>query len=275
MSKITDTTHNGRYYRQWQCADAPQAIVLLVHGLGEHCQRYDALGAALNNAGYYLSAIDLPGHGRSQGRRGHIDHFSEYNTAVLELYQRLRNDHPHTPIHLFGHSMGGLISSSLLLEHQDKFASALLSGAAIQSAQQPPNWQIAIITAISKIAPKLGMLSLDANGISRDPEVVAKYMADPLVNKGKLSAKFLVEMFAVMQTVQTQANTITLPLLIMHGTGDEMTSPQGSQLLFDTASSSDKALKLYADLKHEILNESEADTVIADMLNWLAAHTPH
>lgn len=273
MSKINEATVDGFYYREWACLDEPKGIVLLVHGLGEHCERYNSLGAVLNRAGYDLSAMDLPSHGRSQGKRGHIESFSDFNNAVMKLYELIRQAHPNTPIHLLGHSMGGLIASSVLLEQQDKFTSALLSGPAIQSPQQPPTWQISVISSLAKIAPKLGMLQLDASGISKDPAVVEKYMNDPLVSKEKLSAKFLVEMFATMQRVKEKASTINLPILIMHGSDDVMTAPQGSQLLHDTVSSSDKKLQIYSGLLHEIFNEPEVEIVHFDVLNWLDDHT--
>ncbi len=272
MSKINEATVNGCYYREWACLDEPKGIVLLVHGLGEHCERYNKLGAVLNQAGYDLSALDLPSHGRSEGRRGHINAFSDFNDAVIKLYDLIKEAHPNTPIHLLGHSMGGLIASSVLLDHQDKFTSAMLSGAAIQSPQQPPDWQVSLISTIAKFAPKLGMLALDASGISKDPAVVEKYMADPLVSKDKLSARFLVEMFATMNRVVENAETINLPILIMHGTEDVMTAPAGSQLLYDTISSSDKSLKFYSGLLHEIFNEPEVDIVHFDVLNWLNDH---
>lgn len=274
MSKINEATVKGRYYREWTCGAEPKGIVLLVHGLGEHCERYNKLGSVLNQAGYDLSSIDLPSHGRSDGKRGHIDAFSDFNDAVLHLYGLIKEAHPITPIHLLGHSMGGLIASSLLLDHQDKFTSALLSGAAIQSPQEPPAWQVSLITTIAKFAPKLGMLALDANGISKDPAVVDKYMKDPLVNKGKLTAGFLSEMFSTMNHVKQNAEAINLPLLIMHGTEDVMTAPEGSQFLHDNISSDNKNLKLYSGLLHEIFNEPEVDIVHFDVLNWLDSHTP-
>lgn len=274
MSKINEATLKGCYYREWTCGSEPKGIVLLVHGLGEHCERYNKLGSVLNQAGYDLSSIDLPSHGRSDGKRGHIDAFSDFNKAVLQLHSLIRDAHPNTAIHLLGHSMGGLIASSVLLEHQDKFSSALLSGAAIQSPQEPPSWQVSLIRTIAKFAPKLGMLALDASGISKDSAVVDDYMNDPLVNKGKLSAGFLSEMFATMNHVKDNAGTINLPLLIMHGSDDVMTAPAGSQLLYDTISSNDKSLKIYSGLLHEIFNEPEVDIVHFDVLNWLESHTP-
>ncbi|MBL4674349.1 MAG: lysophospholipase [Arenicella sp.] len=271
-SEIHESTDNGLYYRHWPATDtSTKAVVLLVHGLGEHCQRYEHLAAHLNQAGYALSSMDLPGHGKSNGIRGHIDSFDVFENATLELYRRTQSNHPNTPIFLLGHSMGGLIATRLLLNHQAKFDGAMLSGTAIQSPQEPPAWQVAIINLVAKLFPKAKVLALDASAVSRDPTVVEKYMADPLVSKEKLSAQFLVSMANAMQQCKDNAASITLPLKIMHGSADVMTAPSGSQVLHDTVSSSDKQITIYQGLFHEIFNEPESDTIFAEMVTWMDA----
>lgn len=268
----TECIENGIYYRQWSDLDEVKAAVMLIHGLGEHCQRYDALAAALNKAGYAVYSMDLPNHGKSDGQKGHIDSFDDFLNAASVLYLRIQQQQVNTPVFLLGHSMGGLISTRYLIEHQEKFNGAILSGPAIQSPQAPPSWQLAIIKLISKIAPKLGMLELDANLVSRDPAVVKDYIDDPLVNDNKLSAKLLVEFFRGMEEVEKGAAKIDLPLLIMHGAEDKLTAPQGSQWLHDSVSSTDKKLHIYPELFHEIFNEPEAPSVYADVVSWLDAH---
>lgn len=266
----TQFTENGLYYRQWPTSHVIDSkTVLLVHGLGEHCERYAPLAAALNDVGFNVCSMDLPGHGKSEGTRGHIDSFKDYHQAVLGLRAKIADWYPNQKVFLLGHSMGGLISTQLLLDHQDLFAGALLSGSAIQSPQTPPAWQIFLMKLISKVAPKAGMLELDASCISRDPEVVNTYMNDPLVNKGKLSAKFLVGMFGAMNECKKRASAISLPIRIMHGGGDVMTAPAGSELLYNTVSSTDKELKIYDGLFHEIFNEPEAPEIYKEIVNWL------
>ena len=265
-------TNNSLYYHEWETKSELKGTVMLIHGLGEHCQRYQALARYLNDAGYSLSSMDLPCHGQSEGIRGHVDSFDIFQDAALGLYKRVKQAQADTPVFILGHSMGGLIATRLLQTHQDKFQGALLSGAAIESPQEPPAWQVSAITLISKIFPKLGALQLDASGISRDPAVVEKYMADPLVDKGKLSAKFLVEMFKTMGEAKNQASKISLPILIMHGGSDPMTAPSGSQFLYDNISSDDKELNIYDGLMHEIFNEPEAKTIYKQMVDWLNRH---
>lgn len=259
------------YQRSWNVAK-PKAVVLIVHGLAEHSERYEEIGSYLSRNSYAVMSIDLPGHGRSSGTPGHIDRFSNFRDAVRYLYKSAEKKYPNTIIFLLGHSMGALISTQFLLDHQQLFKGALLSGAAIETPQAPPDWQVSIIKLISKIVPKLGLIQLDAKGISQDQEVVNKYMDDPLIFKGKLSARFLVEMFNTMQDCKTRVKKIKLPILIMHGSDDQITSPEGSRFLYEHISSQDKTLKIYDGLLHEIFNEPNADSIYSDVVTWLNSH---
>jgi alpha-beta hydrolase superfamily lysophospholipase len=268
-TSIRENTEGGLYYRHWPTTGDTKGVVLLIHGLGEHCQRYEHLAVHLNQAGYALSSMDLPCHGKSAGIRGHVESFDVFENAALKLYQQTKASHPDTPIFLLGHSMGGLIATRLLLNHQDKFKGALLSGAAIQSPQEPPSWQVALIKFIAKLFPKAKMLALDASAVSRDPKVVEKYMADPLVSKDKLSAQFLVSMTNAMRECIDGAGRINLPIKLMHGSKDVMTAPAGSQLLHDTVSSNNKQLTIYPGLFHEIFNEPEGESIFAEMVSWM------
>ena len=270
-TQIKEHTQQGLYYRTWP-AESPKAAVMVIHGLAEHCQRYEHLAERLNQNGYSLYSMDLPGHGRSNGVRGHIDSFDDFQAAASGLLNSMQTECPDIPKFIIGHSMGGLIVSRFLLDHQDQFAGALLSGAAIQSPQEPPAWQVSLIKGIAKLFPKARMLALDASGISRDKAVVDKYMQDPMVGKDKLTARFLVEMTNTMETVKAAANNISLPLLIMHGTADNITAPSGSELMHNNCTSVDKTLTLYDGLYHEIFNEPEQEKVFDDVIQWLNKH---
>ena len=275
-SNITEQIDNGIYYRQWNLSSTlspakgspakgspAKGVVLLVHGICEHCQRYDPLAHALNNAGYAVSAIDLPNHGRSDGQKGHVESFADFQTAVHGLYQRTKAAYPDSPIFILGHSMGGLITSRFLIDHQDKFTGALLSGPAIQTAQEPPAWQVSLIKGIAKFLPTIGLVPVDGSMVSRDQKVVDAYNSDPLVGRNKLTSNLLVEFDKTMREVKQRAQTIKLPLLIMHGTADQLTMPEGSQWLHDTVASTDKTIRMYEGLYHEAFNEPEAESVFA------------
>jgi alpha-beta hydrolase superfamily lysophospholipase len=256
------------YFQYWMPEQAPRALLLVVHGAGEHSARYAELAASFCAAGYVVAALDHVGHGKSDGTYGHMDDF-QHHLDTLEIFrQRAVADFPGLPVILLGHSMGGLIAACFLLQHQQQFAACALSGPAIKSELEPGVGQIALIRLLSLLLPKLGVMQLDAAGVSRDPAVVEAYKADPLINHGKMSARFVAELFKAMNRVQAEAGSITLPLLIMHGESDSMTAPDGSRFLHDSVSSTDKTLKLYPELFHEIFNEPEREQIIAELLTW-------
>ena len=260
------------HYQYWIPETAPRALLLLVHGAGEHCDRYQRLAGFFAAQGYAIAALDHPGHGRSEGRYGHVDRFDDY-ISTLEIFQRrVTAEFAGLPQILVGHSMGGLISSIYLLQHQQDFCGCVLSGPAIQTVIEPGFFQLSLIRFLPVVAPGAGVLQLDANGVSRDPEVVADYVKDPLINHSKMTARMVAELFAGMRQIQAEANRITLPLLLLHGGEDVMAAPAGSRFLHENVRSSDKTLKIYPGLYHEIFNEPEQETVFADMLDWCNRH---
>ena len=265
---FSGATGKSIYFQYWEPDEAPRALVLVVHGVGEHSSRYAHLASYFCERGFVVAGLDHIGHGKSEGRYGFVECFSNY-TDTLEIYrQQLAGDFPALPMILLGHSMGGLISACLLLRQQDKFVGCVLSGPAIKTDLEPPWLQILLIRLLSLMLPKLGVLQLDANGVSRDAAVVADYCADPLVFHGKMSARSVSELFAAMHDVQARASEICLPLLLLHGSEDSLTAPAGSQFLYDTVSSAEKTLKIYPGLYHEIFNEPEQLEVFADLYGW-------
>lgn len=258
------------FYRCWTPAE-PQAVILLVHGLAEHSGRYDEFANFLADAGIATYAPDLPGHGKSDGERGYVRRFREFTDALGDMLAIVRRAHPDIPVVLFGHSMGGLIAADFLLQHQDEFVAAVLTGAAIKAPKQPSKTALFVNKLISAIMPRFGAMQLDASAISRDPQVVSDYDSDPLVYRGKVSARLVNELFATMNSVVTDAAMLQLPLLIMHASADLLTAVDGSKLLHRKISSGDKKLVIYEGLYHEILNEPERMTVMEDILRWLDA----
>ena len=256
------------FYRCWTPAE-PRAVLLLAHGLAEHSGRYGDFASFFADAGIATCALDFPGHGRSDGKRGHVRDFQEYTDALGQLLSLARQAHPDIPFVLFGHSMGGLIAADFLLQHQSEFVAAVLTGAAIQSPQQPSSIVLFINRVIASVMPRLGVLRMDASGISRDPQVISDYENDPLVYRGKATAGLVTALFSAMKRVVENATSIRLPMLIMHGSVDSLTAVEGSKLLHDSISSEDKKIVIYNGLYHEILNEPERKNVMEDILEWL------
>ncbi len=257
------------FWQKWSPEAEPKAVILLIHGYAEHSGRYQYFAGHCLSNGYVVYAMDHWGHGQSDGTPGFVPGFSVFHDGVDQLLARAKQDFPDLPIMLVGHSMGGLISATYLLEKQDKFAACVLSGPAVKAAEEPSAFLKIISGFLSRFFPKLGVLELDPNGVSRDPQVVADYLADPLVYNGKMGARLAVEMLGNMTRIQQDAGQISLPLLMLHGGKDSLAAAEGSSFLDAHVSSTTKMLKIYPELFHEIFNEPEKDEVLNDMTDWL------
>lgn len=263
----------SRLYQQtWEPDENTRAVVLLVHGLGEHSGRYAHVADHLTRRGFAVYSLDHYGHGKSDGHAGFVESFSVYLDGVDELAKKARAEHPSLPLFLLGHSMGGLIAAAWLLTNQDAVRACVLSGPLLKTDQAPSALLLALNRLLSALVPTLPMIELDASGISRDPAVVDAYVNDPLVFHGKLTARLIAELSATMDNTLSRASDIHVPVIFMHGEQDLLTSPSGSKEMFAGVSSEDKTLKLYPGLYHEIFNEPEQDAVLADMSAWLEMH---
>jgi alpha-beta hydrolase superfamily lysophospholipase len=257
------------YWQKWLPDGDPKALILLVHGYAEHSGRYQYFAEHCLGKGYAVYAMDHWGHGKSHGTPGFVPGFSVFHDGVDQLLARAKHDFPDLPVMLVGHSMGGLISATYLLAKQADFSACVLSGPAVKAAEEPSAFLKAISGLLSRFAPKLGVIELDPNGVSRDPQVVADYLADPLVYNGKMGARLAAEMLSNMTKVQQNAGQISLPLLMLHGGKDSLAAAEGSSFLDAHVSSTVKMLKIYPELFHEIFNEPEKDEVLNDMTDWL------
>ena len=260
------------YYQYWLPDGEPKAILLVAHGIAEHSGRYMNVVNHFVPAGYAVYGIDHIGHGKSDGKRVCVERFQDYTKTLKKYFDMIRGWQPIKPIFLVGHSMGGLISSAYLLEHQDELTGAVLSAPEIKV---PDNISNAVIFAgkiLSVVMPRAGIIQLDAEGICRDPAVVDAYVNDPLVYTGKITARLGAEMLKTIQHVTGSAIKIRLPIMIVQGGSDKLVDPSGAQLLYDAVSSEDKTIKIYDGLYHEVFNEPEHLQVLDDVQVWLDSH---
>lgn len=260
------------YYQGWLPAGEPQAVLLVVHGLAEHGGRYMNVVNHFVPQGYAVYALDHRGHGRSDGQRVYVERFSHYLDDLKTFFDLVRGWHPQLKIFMVGHSMGGAIGLAYALRHQDELQALVLSGPAIQVGSDVSPLVILVGKLLSLILPKMGLLALDSSSISRDPETVQAYDNDPLVYRGKMTARLGAELIATLQSFPGQVAQLRLPLLIMHGSADKLADPQGSKWLSEAAGSEDKTLKIYEGYYHEIFNELGREQVLGDLQAWLAAH---
>ena len=196
---------DGVFYRHWPASGSVRGVILLAHGLGEHSGRYQGLAEFFCPRGIAVVAPDHFGHGHSPGHRAHIGNFAEFLQPLLQLRALIAQWYPSAPCFLLGHSLGGLIAARLLLDAQDQFAGAALSAPALAVAEPPSPLLLWLNRVLARLWPTLGMLKLDASQVSRDPEVVAAYEADPLVHHGKVSARLVAELFATMEQVNVHS----------------------------------------------------------------------
>jgi alpha-beta hydrolase superfamily lysophospholipase len=247
-------------------------VIGMAHGASEHSGRYAWTGEQLAAHGYALYALDHRGHGQSEGSRAVIDRMAN---AVADLGTLLslaaaESGDGAKPF-LFGHSMGGCIALAFATRRQDQIAGLMLSAPVAVLEAASPVERIAG-RVLSIVAPGLGVFAIDSSTVSRDPEVVRDYDADPLNYHGKLPARTVHELAQEVGRFPESIPRITVPLLVQVGTGDELVPPAASELVYERASSEDKTIKRYDGLFHEILNEPERDAVVADAIAWLDAH---
>ena len=275
MDKSTGKLGSGLFYRSWPVNDQASAVVLISHGLGEHSGRYEHVAAAFNAAGLHVFALDHLGHGQSPGKRAFVSRFSELTDGVAELRAHIATEYPSMPVYLVGHSLGGLIAASTVLDAAQDYAGLVMTGPALGVPTPPPAWQVLLLRVFSAVAPGLKALELDANAICRDPAVVEDYVADPLVHHENIPARMVVSLFDEGARVMASAKDISLPVLLLHGAEDQLTSASASTEFVDMLASSDKQCTIYDGMYHELFNEPEQEAIFKTCCEWISARINH
>lgn len=260
------------FYHGYLPAGKPKAILLILHGLAEHSGRYMNVVDYFAPKGYAIYGFDQRGHGQSEGMRGYVEKFSYYTDDTKTFFEMLRSKHPDEKFFIVGHSVGGTIAIAYSIYHQNEFDGLILSGVTIKLGSSLSPAKIMLARLLSLLAPKMGVDVIDASAISRTRAVVDAYVNDPLVYRGKIRARLGAELINTMQMLPNQLPEIHLPILIMSGTTDRLSNPDGSRLLYECVKSKDKTLRLYDGFYHEIFNEPGRKQVFSDMEKWLTAH---
>lgn len=248
-----------------------RGVVVLVHGLKDHGDRYAEFAKVLVEHHFAVYALDLRGHGDSSGDRVWVDEFDDYLGDVDLIVAQARAKEPGKKLFLFGHSMGGAISTLYSLERKPELGGLLLSGAALKIAAG--GFLVGTTKFLSAIAPTAAVFELDDTKFSRDAKVVEAMKADPLVYDDKAPARTAASVIRGVDRIRERGAELTCPMLVMHGGADEVTPPDGSRELVAQAASTDKTLKIYDGLYHDLLHEPERAQVMADTVGWLEAHT--
>lgn len=258
--------------RSWNPAGNPRAVVVLIHGFNAHSGYMVWPAEQFVADGFAAYALDHRGRGKSEGERFYVEEFSDYLGDVDKLVNIARSENPGLPIYLLGHSAGGVIATSYVFEHQDEIAGLVCESFAFDVGL-PHLVQLAL-QGVSHLTPHLHVFSLNNADFSRDPSAVEAMNSDPLIAKESQPAETASEMLKAASRLKDNMPNFKVPVLIIHGTEDKATRPEGSQYFFDHAGSEDKTLKLYEGHYHDLLADLDKETVMNDIKDWLNARLP-
>jgi acylglycerol lipase len=191
---------------------------------------------------------------------------------VANTIKLAKSRHPGLPVFLLGHSAGGVVSSVYVLENQAELAGFICESFAFQVPA--PGFALAAIKGVSHFAPRLPVLKLKNEDFSRDPKAVEALNSDPLIANEVQPAITVAALVRADERLRKEFPSITLPLLILHGTDDKATVCHGSEFFHETAGSTDKTLKLYQGHYHDLLNDIGKEAVMADVKGWIDSHLP-
>jgi alpha-beta hydrolase superfamily lysophospholipase len=259
------------YTEAWLPDGEPKAIVLIVHGLAEHIGRYVHVAGAFVQQGYAAYGIDHRGHGKSPGLRAYFENFDQPVEDLKRYFDAVQADQPGKKIFLYGHSLGSLLALEFTLRYQNQITGLVVSGSTLGVETMQPAPLLVVSAALNRLVPTLGTVYLDSRALSHDPAVVTAYDADPLVYRGNVRVRMGYYIVDASRKARVRLGELKLPMLILHGSADQICPVVGSQMVYDGAGSTDKTLKIYPELFHEIHNEPRKETVLADMVNWLDA----
>jgi alpha-beta hydrolase superfamily lysophospholipase len=278
MNAIAETTGHFAgsdgieiFYRQYR-AESEQARMVIAHGLGEHSGRYGNVIERLLPKGISVWVPDHRGHGQSGGKRGHVLNFVQYLTDLRLTVELAKKDMPgEMPCFLLGHSMGGLIVLYFAQRYPELIDGVAASSPLLGMVIEVPAIKKVLGSLMSYVWPGLIMGNeLDATKISHDPDVVKAYQTDSQVH-GRVSARFFTELMAAMESVNQQASTLSVPVLMQVAGEDYLVNADSSKLFFEKLTLEDKTLYVYDGLYHEIYNapEDDKEKVLDDLEAWL------
>ncbi len=263
------------YYQSWHPDRSPEAVVVIVHGLGAHSGIFTNLAEFLCDRNFTVYALDLRGHGRSEGQRGHINSWSEFRQDLNSFIQLVSTRENHFPLYLLGQSLGGTISLDYVLHDREQPAKSKLQGLILLS----PALKVRIATfksilgrIFSRLLPRFTMdTGAQASAIACDLQVIAATSEDPW-RHSKATARLATEFWRTAAWIESHASSLQIPLLILHGGADQVTLPKTSLQLFLRIAEVDKERYEYSQGHHELQNDLECRTVFVDLANWMERH---
>ena len=260
------------FMRSWRPDQPPRGVIVLSHGFNSHSGYYLWAAEQLLGSGLAVYALDYRGRGKSDGERYYVEKFSEYQGDLDQVVKLARQREPGKPLYILGHSAGGVIACTYVLDNQKDIAGLVCESFAYRVPA--PDFALAVLKGLSHLAPHAHVLNLPKKDFSRDPKVVQALIDDPLLANEVQPTKTVAEMVRADERLKRDFPLFTLPLLIIHGTRDTVTRPEGSQEFHARASSADKTLKLYEGYFHDPLNDIGKEAVMADIRAWIEKRLP-
>lgn len=258
------------FTRLWTL-EQPRAVIVLVHGMGEHSLRYEHVAGFLNSKGLAVLTFDLRGHGRSGGKRGHIPAIEGFYNEIGKIVAEAEIRFPEIPLFLYGHSMGGGLVLGYSLRRHPQISGVIATSPWIQLAFQPSAFMVALGRLTRSLIPGLSQPSgLKAEHLSHDPAVVKAYLADPLVHD-RITSATGIGMLELGNWLNTYAGEFPFPLLLVHGVDDQITSAKATAALAERITG-DVTVKLWQDGYHEMHNEPNKQEVLDFIGNWVEKH---
>jgi alpha-beta hydrolase superfamily lysophospholipase len=253
----------------WTPENTPKAVFCIVHGMGEHCGRYQNLLDVLIPEGYAVAGFDHRGHGRSEGQRGHTPSYNHLLEDIAVFLAQVDEQLPNLPKILYGHSMGGNVVLNYALRHQPKLKGIIASAPWLRLGFPPPKLQVALGKLVNQFWGNLSQpTKLEVTAISRDTAIVEAYKADTL-NHGRITPRFFLSGMEAGEWAIAHAHTLALPTLLYHGTADRLTAPQGSEAFAEYAPKELLTFRLLTDFYHEGHHDTGKEQVFELLLGWL------
>jgi len=268
-----DIRNRKIHVQGWWASFEPKAVILVVHGLGEHGGRYARFAEQVNPRGFHVIALDLPGFGKSEGKRGHIDRFDEFLGCVEQAALYFKEpEFVNLPMFLFGHSMGGLIAFHAGVRFPKYFRGLVLSSPAFAFVVKVPKFKLLAGTLADRLLPKVTLPhGLDMRFLSHDPEVRREYESDPLVHD-RISARLFGELLRAMRKVPELAAKCSLPVLVQIGGEDPFVNRTVIEEVLEKIPGEDKELLVYDHFYHEPYNELDRHLAYEDLERWILKH---
>ena len=253
--------------RLWK-SDYPQAVLLIVHGFGEHSGRYAELAEYCVSQGISVMAYDKRGHGLSEGKRGLLLSWEEHREDADQASREVSRRFPHLPQFILGHSMGATVALDYVLSSDFKPRGLIVSAPALGAPGISP-MLLTISRILSAIVPRLILKTgMDVDAISRNPEVCRAYREDPLVH-GKASVRLSTELDDVQKRIHGGAGHFVCPMLVTYGSEDRLAPHQPIEKFYTQVGSTDKTLQVFEGAFHELHNDLVKDDVLHLYTNWI------